>query len=73
MYIGRWFEYVTSRRWLFTHFSGLSEHFYSQNRVGKMLGYFMNEVTSVRESISMGVTREIERLVGVTGKKKYII
>ncbi|SFL59523.1 ATP-binding cassette, subfamily B [Paenibacillus sp. 1_12] len=56
MYVGRWFEYVTRRR-LFLHFSELSEHFYSRNGVGKMLSYFMNDVTSVRESISMGVNQ----------------
>lgn len=56
MYVGRRFEYVTRRR-LFTHFSGLSEHFYSRNGVGKMLSYFMNDVTGVRESISMGVNQ----------------
>ncbi|TBL76566.1 ABC transporter ATP-binding protein [Paenibacillus thalictri] len=53
MYVGRWFEFIT-RRQLFAHFSELSERFYSQNGVGKMLSYFMNDVTNVRESISRG-------------------
>lgn len=56
MYVGRWFEYVTRRR-LFSHFSRLSEHYYSQNGVGKMLSYFMNDVKGVRESISMGINQ----------------
>lgn len=56
MYVGRLFEYMTRRR-LFTHFSGLSEHYYSKNGVGKMLNYFMNDVTGVRESISMGINQ----------------
>ncbi|RED63151.1 ABC transporter ATP-binding protein [Cohnella lupini] len=56
MYVGRLFEFMTRRR-LFTHFTGLSEHFHSRNGVGKLLSYFMNDVTSVRESISMGVNQ----------------
>ncbi|NIK79982.1 ATP-binding cassette subfamily B protein [Paenibacillus castaneae] len=56
MYVGRLFEYITRRR-LFSHFSGLSEHYYSKNGVGKMLSYFMNDVTGVRESISMGINQ----------------
>lgn len=56
MYVGRLFEYMTRRR-LFTHFSHLSEHYYSKNGVGKMLNYFMNDVTGVRESISMGINQ----------------
>lgn len=56
MYIGRWFDFVTRRR-LFLHFSKLSEQYYSRNGVGKLLSYFMNDVTSVRESISMGINQ----------------
>lgn len=56
MYVGRLFEYITRRR-LFSHFSGLSEHYYSKNGVGKMLSYFMNDVSGVRESISMGINQ----------------
>ena len=56
MYVGRLFEYMTRRR-LFSHFSSLSEHYYSKNGTGKMLSYFMNDVTGVRESISMGVNQ----------------
>jgi ATP-binding cassette subfamily B multidrug efflux pump len=54
MYVGRLFEFLVRKK-LFAHFSGLSERFYSQNGVGKLLSYFMNDVTSVRESISQGV------------------
>jgi ATP-binding cassette subfamily B multidrug efflux pump len=54
MYVGRLFESLVRKK-LFAHFSGLSERFYSHNGVGKLLSYFMNDVTSVRESISMGV------------------
>ncbi|MFC0211529.1 ABC transporter ATP-binding protein [Paenibacillus chartarius] len=56
MYVGRLFEFMTRRR-LFAHFSELSERYYSQNGVGKMLSYFMNDVTGVRESISMGINQ----------------
>lgn len=54
MYVGRKFELMTRGR-LFKHFTQLSEKFYSTNGVGKLLSYFMNDVTAVRESISMGV------------------
>jgi len=54
MYVGRWFEYITRRR-LFSHFLELSEQYYARNGVGSMLSYFMNDVTGVRESISMGI------------------
>ncbi|QNK56273.1 ABC transporter ATP-binding protein [Paenibacillus sp. PAMC21692] len=56
MYTGRFFEFM-NRRKLFIHFAGLSERFYSRNGVGKLLSYFMNDVTAVRESISMGVNQ----------------
>jgi len=54
MYVGRKFEFLV-RRGLFKHFTQMSERFYSKNGVGKLLSYFMNDVTAVRESISMGV------------------
>lgn len=54
MYVGRKFEFVV-RRGLFKHFTQMGERFYSKNGVGKLLSYFMNDVTAVRESISMGV------------------
>ncbi|WP_244226634.1 ABC transporter ATP-binding protein [Paenibacillus protaetiae] len=53
MYIGRKFEYHLRQR-LFSHFTQMSERFYSNNGVGRLLSYFMNDVTAVRESISMG-------------------
>lgn len=56
MYTGRYFEFMNRRR-LFVHFTGLSERFYSQNGVGKLLSYFMNDVTTVREAISMGINQ----------------
>ncbi|MCR2804699.1 ABC transporter ATP-binding protein [Paenibacillus soyae] len=56
MYTGRYFEFMNRRR-LYIHFTGLSERFYSSNGVGKLLSYFMNDVTAVRESISMGVNQ----------------
>lgn len=58
MYTGRYFEFMNRRR-LFVHFTGLSERFYSTNGVGKLLSYFMNDVTAVRESISMGVNQTV--------------
>ncbi|WP_341281457.1 ABC transporter ATP-binding protein [Paenibacillus sp. FSL H8-0537] len=56
MYIGRRFERLTRSK-LFMHFTGLSERFYSKNGVGKLLSYVVNDVTGVRESISMGVNQ----------------
>lgn len=56
MYVGRIFEFFTRKR-LFDHFTTLSESFYSKNGVGKLLSYVMNDVTAVRESISMGVNQ----------------
>ncbi|WP_138755325.1 ABC transporter ATP-binding protein [Paenibacillus sinopodophylli] len=53
MYVGRKFEYLV-RQGLFKHFTEMGERFYSKNGVGKLLSYFMNDVTAVRESISMG-------------------
>ncbi|WP_029192382.1 ABC transporter ATP-binding protein [Paenibacillus harenae] len=53
MYVGRKFEFLV-RGGLFRHFTHMSERFYSKNGVGKLLSYFMNDVTAVRESISMG-------------------
>lgn len=53
MYVGRKFEFNV-RGGLFRHFTGMGERFYSKNGVGKLLSYFMNDVTAVRESISMG-------------------
>ncbi|GBF72933.1 ABC transporter [Paenibacillus sp. 598K] len=56
MWTGRFFEYM-NRRKLYVHFTTLSERFYSSHGVGKLLSYFMNDVTAVRESISMGVNQ----------------
>ncbi|RCW47390.1 ABC transporter ATP-binding protein [Paenibacillus prosopidis] len=56
MYVGRRFEFFV-RRGLFKHFTEMSERFYSRNGVGKLLSYFMNDVTAVRESISMGINQ----------------
>jgi len=56
MYTGRYFEYMNRSR-LYQHFLQLSERFYASNGVGRLLSYFMNDVTAVRESISMGVNQ----------------
>lgn len=56
MYMGRRFEFMTRRR-LFAHLSEMSEQFFSRNGVGKLLSYFMNDVTGVREAISMGINQ----------------
>ncbi len=56
MYVGRMFEKMVRTR-LFRHFTGLSERFCASNGVGKLLSYFMNDVTAVRESISMGINQ----------------
>lgn len=56
MYVGRLFDYLTRRR-LYAHFTVLSEHYYSKNGTGKLLSTFMNDVTGVRESLSMGINQ----------------
>lgn len=56
MRMGRLFEFFTRQK-LFAHFTTLSEQFYSKNGVGKLLSYVMNDVTAIRESISMGVNQ----------------
>ncbi|SCY51299.1 ATP-binding cassette, subfamily B [Paenibacillus polysaccharolyticus] len=55
MKLGRRFEFITRER-IFRKFSELSEHYFSKQGNGKLLSYFMNDVTSVREAISNGVT-----------------
>ncbi|MGO4529600.1 ABC transporter ATP-binding protein [Paenibacillus sp. 2TAF8] len=55
MKLGRRFEFMTRER-IFRKFSELSEHYFSKQGNGKLLSYFMNDVTSVREAISNGVT-----------------
>ncbi len=62
MYVGRIFEFFTRKR-LFDHFTSLSESFYSKNGVGKLLSYVMNDVTAVRESISMGVNQSVNAIM----------
>ncbi|MCG7377626.1 ABC transporter ATP-binding protein/permease [Paenibacillus sp. ACRSA] len=55
MKLGRRFEFMTRER-IFGKFSELSEHYFSKQGNGKLLSYVMNDVTSVREAISNGVT-----------------
>jgi ATP-binding cassette subfamily B protein len=54
--LGRKFEFSTRQK-LFRHFTTLSEHYFSKSGIGKLLSYVMNDVTSVRESISNGVNQ----------------
>lgn len=56
MRLGRRFEFLTRGR-IFTQFARLSEDFFSKQGTGKLLSYVMNDVTSVREAISFGVTQ----------------
>lgn len=56
MRLGRKFEFYTRQR-MFRHFSTLSEHYFSKHGIGKLLSHVMNDVTSVRESISNGVNQ----------------
>jgi ABC-type multidrug transport system, ATPase and permease components len=56
MYVGRIFEYFARKR-LFHHFTVLGERFYAKRGVGNLLSYVMNDITSVRESISMGINQ----------------
>ncbi|ANS75536.1 ABC transporter [Paenibacillus yonginensis] len=56
MKLGRRFEFLTRGK-IFTQFSRLAEDFFSKQGTGKLLSYVMNDVTSVREAISFGVTQ----------------
>lgn len=62
MRMGRLFEFVTRKK-LFAHFTTLSESYYSKNGVGKLLSYVMNDVTSVRESISQGINHTTNAVI----------
>jgi ATP-binding cassette subfamily B multidrug efflux pump len=59
---GRLFEFTTRRK-LFEHFTTLSERFYSKNGVGKLLSYVLNDVTAIREAISMGVNQTTNAMI----------
>ncbi|MDQ0874904.1 ATP-binding cassette subfamily B multidrug efflux pump [Paenibacillus sp. V4I3] len=62
---GRRFEFVSRNR-LFNHFTQLGATFYSKNGVGKLLSYVMNDVTVIRESISMGINHVINSAILIT-------
>ncbi|MGG1551607.1 ABC transporter ATP-binding protein [Paenibacillus ferrarius] len=59
---GRRFEFEARNR-LFDHFTKLGATFYSNNGVGKLLSYVMNDVTVVRESISMGINQIVNSVI----------
>ncbi|MEX2460469.1 MAG: ABC transporter ATP-binding protein [Paenibacillaceae bacterium] len=54
--LGRKFEFMIRQR-IFQKFSVLNEHYFSKQGIGKLLSYVMNDVTAVRESISMSVNQ----------------
>lgn len=56
MRLGRKFEFVTRQK-LFGKFSELSEKYFAKQGTGKLLSYVINDVTSVRESISNGINQ----------------
>ncbi len=62
MRLGRLFEFHTRKK-LFAHFTTLSEHYYSKHGVGELLSYVMNDVTSVRESISQGINQTTNAVI----------
>ncbi|WP_248924485.1 ABC transporter ATP-binding protein [Paenibacillus hamazuiensis] len=62
MRLGRYFEFFTRKR-LFTHFTGLSESYHSRHGVGELLSYVMNDVTAVRESISIGFNQTTNAVI----------
>ncbi|TBL75304.1 ABC transporter ATP-binding protein [Paenibacillus thalictri] len=62
MRLGRYFEFTTRRK-LFAHFTGLSENYYSKHGVGELLSYVMNDVTAVRESISIGFNQTTNAII----------
>lgn len=62
MRMGRRFEFVTRQK-LFVQFTRLSENYHSKHGVGRLLSYVMNDVTSVRESISMGINQTTNAVI----------
>jgi ATP-binding cassette subfamily B protein len=62
MRLGRKFEFHTRRK-LFSHFTTLSESYYSKNGVGRLLSFVMNDVTAVREAISMGLNHTTNSVI----------
>ncbi|WP_426445530.1 ABC transporter ATP-binding protein [Paenibacillus sp. S-38] len=62
MRAGRWFEY-TARQRLFGQFTRLNSDFHTKHGVGRLLSYVMNDVTAVRESISMGINHAINSTI----------
>ncbi|EJW19246.1 ABC transporter ATP-binding protein/permease [Paenibacillus alvei] len=79
--LGREFEFNTRQK-LFVQFTKLSEHYYSNHGVGKLLSYFMNDVTSVRETIANGVNQTTNAtilllsviiMMGISGIPLYLV
>lgn len=62
MRLGRRFEFVMRGK-LFAHFTRLGEAYYSKHGVGELLSYVMNDVKSVRESISMGINQTTNAII----------
>lgn len=62
MRLGRIFEFSTRKK-LFRHFTTLSEGYYSKHGIGELLSYVMNDVTSVRESISQGINQTTNAII----------
>ncbi|UUZ94209.1 ABC transporter ATP-binding protein/permease [Paenibacillus sp. P25] len=62
MRLGRIFEFSTRKK-LFRHFTTLSEGYYSKHGIGEPLSYVMNDVTSVRESISQGINQTTNAII----------
>ncbi|TDF92332.1 ABC transporter ATP-binding protein [Paenibacillus piri] len=62
MRLGRKFEYHTRGK-LFGHFTTLSESYYSKNGVGRLLSFVMNDVTAVREAMSMGLNHTVNSII----------
>ncbi|MFD0675502.1 MULTISPECIES: ABC transporter ATP-binding protein [unclassified Paenibacillus] len=62
MRLGRRFEFHTRRK-LFNHFTTLSESYYSKNGVGRLLSFVMNDVTAVREAMSMGLNQTVNSVI----------
>lgn len=79
--LGREFEFNTRQK-LFVQFTKLSERYYSNHGVGKLLSYFMNDVTSVRETIANGVNQTTNAtilllsviiMMGISGIPLYLV
>ncbi|MCC2686530.1 MAG: transporter [Paenibacillaceae bacterium] len=62
MRMARLFEFSTRRK-MFSHFTSLSENYYSKHGVGELLSYVMNDVSYLRDSLSQGIHQSANSVI----------